>query len=123
MNRSKNNLIKSTLIATAILGGALAAMAQGGMGAGKVVFQDFPIVSPKPANQELGFKAETVEVALLLPAIQKVREAAARVHLEGEGWEVDIPVYGKSDRTKMAKIVFWMSEATGPNGEQKVLNV
>lgn len=123
-----NSLFRTLLVGVVMLGGSLMAAAQsgGGGGAGKVSVHDihFNMVELKPANPELGFKAETIEVGLLVPAVQKIREAAARVKLSGDGWDLTIPVFGHGDRTRVAKIVLWTTEAAGaPAGESLILNI
>lgn len=99
-----------------IVGGALLsqpAVAQahggGGGGAGKVSMRDFSFVVPPmpPLNPDFPLKNQHVEVAILLPAVQKVREAAARMKLVGNGWALELPLFsGEMPTHRRFKIWF-----------------
>jgi prepilin-type processing-associated H-X9-DG protein len=102
----------------AIAGSALLsqpAVAQGGGGAGKVNVHDISFVIPNitPLNPDLPLADQHIEVAMLLPAVQKVREAAARMKVIGDGWNLDFPLFSGEVPTHRKFKIWFDRDAAG----------
>lgn len=116
--------MKVFLVAAVLLGGIFASGTAQAQLTERSYSREYGMVQLRPENQRQGFRAENLDISVLLPAVQKVRVAAARIKVAGEGFEVEIPAFGYADKTRTAKVMLWTSELVGSAGALKlVLNI